>query len=155
MAHLNQRDYRFVYSGAENRHRSPGSEGGLFSVTHTVDHGDEDPVFAATNQIVVSRLSLPRKNIFGHAVVEMRNLYGLHFFTVTTVPRPGAEIISNSSIRRRTPGNPSPRLPEVENPSRMAREISPMPGPVSEAMTEIPWQLTAWTGARVIWPLRA
>ena len=38
----------------------------------------------------------------------------LHFLTVTVVPRPSSERISKSSISRRTPGRPRPRLPDVE-----------------------------------------
>ena len=34
-----------------------------------------------------------------------------HFLTRTRVPAPGAESISNSSMRRRTPGRPRPRVP--------------------------------------------
>src|SRR3989441_3324157 len=39
---------------------------------------------------------------------------------ITVVPLPNSELISNSSMSRRTPGGPSPRLPDVENPSCMA-----------------------------------
>ena len=37
-----------------------------------------------------------------------------HFLTTTTVPRPTMDEISNSSIRRLTPGRPTPSRPEVE-----------------------------------------
>ena len=43
-----------------------------------------------------------------------------HFFTVTMVPRFTPETTSNVSINLRTPGSPSPRLREVEKPSRSA-----------------------------------
>src|SRR4029077_11377909 len=52
-----------------------------------------------------------------------------HFFTITLVPSPGAEEISNSSIKRRTPGSTSPKLPGVKNPSRSPCRMSAIPGP--------------------------
>ena len=70
--------------------------------------------------MAIAGFDLAGKNEVGHAIFDQRHFYCLHFFTATVVPRPGWEVISNSSIRRRTPGNPSPRLPEVEKPSRMA-----------------------------------
>ncbi len=67
-----------------------------------------------------ARLTLAGKSELGNTIFHNRLSYGLHFFTATVVPRPGWEVISNSSIKRRTPGSPSPRLPEVEKPSRSA-----------------------------------
>src|SRR5207245_64376 len=37
-----------------------------------------------------------------------------HFFIVTVVPFPTADVTSKSSIKRRAPGRPRPRPPEVE-----------------------------------------
>src|SRR2546429_6701358 len=71
--------------------------------------------------MLVARLAFAGKNELGHSVFGHGASYGLHFFTTTLVPWPGLESISNSSIRRRTPGSPRPRLPEVEKPSRKAR----------------------------------
>src|SRR5439155_688615 len=62
----------------------------------------------------------------------------IHFRAVTVVPLPNSERISNSSMRRRTPGRPSPRLPEVEKPSSMASATSRIPGPASAARTSTP-----------------
>src|ERR1041384_1935087 len=67
--------------------------------------------------------------------------YRSHFLIVTVVPSP-LETISNSSLRRLVPGNPSPRLRRVEYPSCNAREISGIPGPSSWAMISIPCLLT-------------
>src|SRR5439155_25222796 len=44
-----------------------------------------------------------------------------HFFTVTVVPRPTADSMSNSSVSRLTPGSLRPRPPEVEKPLCSAR----------------------------------
>jgi len=55
--------------------------------------------------------------------LDLRN-WPSHFFTATVVLRPGWEVISNSSIKRRTPGNPRPRLPDVEKPACKAWGIS-------------------------------
>ena len=43
-----------------------------------------------------------------------RTRHSFHFFATTTVPRPTMDEISNSSIRRLTPGRPTPRRPVVE-----------------------------------------
>src|SRR5207249_5239634 len=83
--------------------------------------------------MLVARLAFAGKNELGHSVLGHGASYGLHFFTTTLVPWPGLESISNSSIRRRTPGSPRPRLPEVEKPSRKAWLTLGIPGPVSEA----------------------
>src|SRR5256886_13056638 len=53
----------------------------------------------------------------------------IHLRVVTVVPLPHSELISNSSMIRRTPGRPNPRLLEVENPSRIASVTSRIPGP--------------------------
>src|SRR5260370_9728046 len=96
----------------------------------------------AVDEVVVARLTLARKDEFRNTIFDHRVFYRLsyclHFFTVTVVPRPGWEVISNSSIKRRTPGNPSPRLPEVEKPSCKACLISGIPGPSSLAMAANP-----------------
>src|ERR1700761_8517538 len=61
-----------------------------------------------------------------------------HFTALTTVPTPGSEVTSKSSISRRTPGSPIPRLRLVEYPSCSARPMSAMPGPSSRATIRIP-----------------
>src|SRR5207237_7062504 len=61
-----------------------------------------------------------------------------HRLMVTVVPLRGSEMISNSSISRRTPDRPSPRPPEVEWPPAMARGTSAIPGPSSRATTTTP-----------------
>ena len=50
-----------------------------------------------------------------------------HFVIVTVVPRSTSEVISNSSIRRRDPGSPSPRPPYVVYPTIIACSMSAMP----------------------------
>ena len=120
MTPLYERDNRLVGRVSQKRSRCSGDAGGFFTVPYSVNRRDQNPVAVAAHQVVIARLSLARKDILGDAVFDHRLPYCLHFFTATVVPLPGWEVISNSSINRRTPGNPSPRLPEVEKPSRNA-----------------------------------
>ena len=138
MASFYQRDNRFVGRASEKRSCCLGGIGSFFAVAYAVNRGNQNSVSAAANQVVIAGLSLARKNELGNTIFDHRLSYCLHFFTATIVPRPGWEVISNSSIKRRTPGNPSPRLPEVEKPSRNAWRTSGIPGPSSVAMTEMP-----------------
>src|SRR5262249_4406341 len=85
--------------------------------------------------MVVAAFVLSRESEAGHTIFEGRWIQSFHFLAATVVPLPSVEWISNSSISRRTPGRPSPRLPDVEKPSRMHWEISSMPGPSSAATT--------------------
>src|SRR5439155_9773879 len=61
-----------------------------------------------------------------------------HWMITTVVPRPGPVSMENSSTSRRLPGRPSPRLPAVLNPSRMASSRFAMPGPSSLNTARIP-----------------
>ena len=115
-----QRDNRFVGRASEKRRCRFGSIGSLFAVPYAVNRGNQNSASVAANQVVIARFSLARKNELRDTIFNHRFFYCLHFFTATVVPLPGWEVISNSSIKRRTPGNPSPRLPDVENPSRSA-----------------------------------
>src|SRR5205807_10187694 len=65
-----------------------------------------------------------------------------HRLMVTVVPFRGSEMISNSSISRRTPDRPNPKPPEVEWPPAMARGTSAIPGPSSRATTTTPGPLS-------------
>ena len=120
MASLYERDNWFVCRASDKRGRSLGDAGSFFAVPYPVNRRDQNPAPVAAHQMVIASLSLARKDVFGDAVFDHRLPYCLHFFTATVVPLPGWEVISNSSINRRTPGKPSPRLPEVEKPSRSA-----------------------------------
>src|SRR5919197_6520589 len=64
--------------------------------------------------------------------------HGFHFFTVTVVPRPACETMSNSSVSRLTPGTPNPRPPEVEKPFSKAWATLGISGPSSRATIMIP-----------------
>src|SRR5438034_215834 len=75
-----------------------------------------------------------------------------HFFTVTVVPRPTADSMSNSSVSRLTPGSPRPRPPEVEKPLCSARATLGIPGPPSRATTMIPRRLFRSMPFRTIRP---
>src|SRR5437764_11834593 len=155
MASLYERDNWFVGSASDKRGRSLGDAGGFFTVSYPVNRRDQNSVAVAAHQMMIARFSLAWKDVLGDTIFDHRLSYCLHFFTATVVPLPSWEVISNSSINRRTPGNPSPRLPEVEKPSRRACGMSWIPGPLSDAMIKTPWRLKAWTIFRVISPLRA
>src|SRR6266513_3214173 len=94
--------------GGETRGRR-----GLLPMTDAVD-GRYDR--ATTAVVVVHHLEiagnpLTRCNTAGDSELQRQ---GSHLVTVTVVPRPAPEAMSNSSMRRRTPGNPRPRPPELE-----------------------------------------
>src|SRR5882762_6192800 len=122
---------------------------GLLAVTDAVDGRYER---ATTAAIVVHHLKvagdpLTRCNTAGHSELQGQ---GSHFVIVTVVPLPALEAMSNSSIRRLTPGNPRPRPPELEYPSRSARVTSAIPGPESLATIVRPVvPLGPWTGFSV------
>src|SRR5690625_1180334 len=65
--------------------------------------------------------------------------YLKYFVAVTFDPLLLSDFISNSSIRRFTPGSPAPRPPEVEYPSSITLLTSSIPGPVSIAMIQMPF----------------
>src|SRR5437762_607968 len=71
---------------------------------------------ATTAVIVVHHLEVPGNPLTGCNTAGDSELQhqGNHFVTVTVVPLPALETMSNSSMRRRTPGNPRPRPPELE-----------------------------------------
>src|SRR5712692_1899953 len=138
VASFHERDNWFAVRASQKRGGYLRGIGSFFAVPYAVNRCNQNSVSVAANQVVIARLSLTRKSELGNTIFDHRLSYCLHFFTATTVPRPGWEVISNSSIKRRTPGNPSPRLPEVEKPSRNAWRTSGIPGPSSVAMTEMP-----------------
>jgi hypothetical protein len=120
VASFYERDNRFVGRAFEKRSRCLGGTGGFFAVPYAVDSCNQNSISVAANQVVIAGLALARQNELGKTILDHRLSYCLHFFTATVVPLPSWEVISNSSIKRRTPGSPSPRLPEVEKPSRSA-----------------------------------
>ena len=87
---------------------------GLLAVTDAVDGRYERATTAALvmHHLEVAGDPLTRRNTAGHS--ELQGHQGSHFVIVTVVPLPAPEAMSNSSIRRLTPGNPSPRPPELE-----------------------------------------
>src|SRR5882762_2688916 len=155
VAAFQQRDDRFLRPCFENGNSRLCGAGSFFAMSNSIDRRDQDSALVAANQVLIARFTLTREHELRHPILHQRYVYCLHFFTVTVVPRPGSEAISNSSIKRRTPGNPSPRLPEVEKPSRSAWRISRIPGPSSLAITAIPCRFKPFTIFKVIWPLRA
>src|SRR5205085_1054338 len=155
MTSRHQRDNRFADSIPQPGNCFPGRAGSLCSVSDSVYRGDEKRGVVAAHQVLIARFAFASKHELRYSIFGHGALYGLHFFTITFVPWPGLEKISNSSINRRTPGSPSPRLPEVEKPSRKACPTSRMPGPLSEAVTAIPTRLLPCTSFTTISPLRA
>src|SRR5258708_35676441 len=99
---------------------------------YTVNRRNQNSRSVAANQVVIARLALSGKNELCYTILDHRVFYCLHLFPATVVPRLGWDVISNSSIKRRTPGNPSPRIPEVEKPSRMAARTARRPRPTAE-----------------------
>ena len=83
-------------------------------MANAINGGDQDAVMVAAEESLVARSWFAWNNELGDTAINPGANYGFHFFTATVVPRPGTEVISNSSIKRRTPGRPMPRLPEVE-----------------------------------------
>src|ERR1700675_3443670 len=120
VAAFHQRNDGLFRARFENGHGRLRGVGSFFTVPNSVYRRDQDSMSPATNQMAIARFALARENRLGHAVFHQWQIYNFHFFTVTIVPRPGSEAISKSSIKRRTPGRPRPRLPDVEKPSRMA-----------------------------------
>jgi len=120
VALLHERDDWFVDTSLENGSCPFRSVGSFLAVADAVNGSNEHSVLVEADKVVIARLTLAGKSELGNTIFHNRLSYGLHFFTATVVPRPGWEVISNSSIKRRTPGSPSPRLPEVEKPSRSA-----------------------------------
>src|SRR6266481_5880180 len=124
VASLYERDNRLVGRASEKGGCCSGGIGRCVTVPYAVNGRYQNSVSVAADQVLVTRFALARKNEFGNAIFDHRLSYCFHFFTATVVPRPGWEVISNSSIKRRTPGSPSPRLPEVEKPSRVENPSS-------------------------------
>src|SRR5580658_2817995 len=120
MAPLYQRNDRFFRIPFENGYRRLCRVCSFFAMPNSVHRRDQDPISPTANQVAIARFTLARESKLRHAILHQRHIYCFHFFTVTIVPPPGSETISNSSIKRRTPGSPRPRLPDVEKPSRMA-----------------------------------
>src|SRR5258708_39961823 len=97
-----------------------------------VDDREEQAIRQILHHMNIARLAVSFDGGNGDSKLHEAHFSGRscrHFFTITLVPWPGAEEISNSSINRRTPGRPRPKLPEVEKPSRSACRMSAMPGP--------------------------
>src|SRR5437867_5462463 len=127
----------------------------FLSVPQPVDHRGQPALWERPDHVTVPRRALPGERSRGHAPFDDSGDQRFHFLAVTVVPFPGRESISISSMSRRTPGRPSPRLPDVENPSRIARSTSSMPGPASRATTTIPSGLWSFAGETAISPLVA
>ena len=75
------------------------------------------PVRAVAEQLhqaLIARFPVPVEGPLGDVPVEHRSRHRFHFFTVTVVPLPASDTISNSSMSRLTPGRPTPRRPDVE-----------------------------------------
>src|SRR5258706_5814726 len=125
--------------------------GGAVSVPDAINRRDQRQILAVLHDVGVARLSLA-VNASHHESILHQGYFSLrtcrHLVTVTVVPWPGPVTITNSSIKRRTPGKPKPKLPEVEKPSRSACRASAIPGPSSEAtiiMPRLPFCATAFT----------
>src|SRR2546422_6983239 len=111
---------------------------GLGAVPQAIDDGDEHAVRRPHREVAVAGLGLAGPRPLGDGPLDRTGPHRFHRRTVTVVPLPKSEMISNSSISRRVPGRPRPRPPEVEYPSCMASVTSGIPGPSSTATTSTP-----------------
>jgi len=86
-----------------------------------VDYRDQHPAGKRRHQMRVARNRFAgqrpgRDRPFDFEAIHFhaRSAQARHFLMLTIVPWPGREVISNSSIKRRAPGSPIPRLLPVE-----------------------------------------
>jgi len=120
VAALYQRNGRFSRIRPENGNCRLRGLCSFFTMPNSVHRRDQDSISPTANQVAITRFTLAGENKLRHPILHQGHVYCFHFFTVTIVPRSISETISNSSIKRRTPGSPRPRLPDVEKPSLMA-----------------------------------
>src|ERR1700752_5511052 len=106
-----QRNYRFPGLGSQNKFRSSSRHRSLRAVPEAVNNRKENAAGKGLDHITIPRLRLPVERKSGHSPIERHLAQGFHFFATTVVPFPRSEAISNSSISRRTPGRPRPKLP--------------------------------------------
>src|SRR5947209_20335037 len=103
---------------SDRRDSNPRGLSGLLAVSESVDHGDQGAVWTVLYEVQVSGYVLSRKRSSGYCPIDQGSWAGIHdpptrsshFFSLTVVPSPTRESISNSSIRRLAPGRPMPRL---------------------------------------------
>src|SRR3979490_2731772 len=119
-----QRNHRFLGLRPENRLGRAGSQGSFIAVSKAINDPKKNPARKELDHRPIARLRLSLERKRGPPPIKHHWTYSFHFFTVTVVPFPCSETISKSSINLRTPGKPSPKLPEVENPSRIASRLS-------------------------------
>ena len=86
---------------------------GLLAVTDTVDdrYQRTPATVIVVHHLEVAGDPLTRRNTAGDSELQGQ---GSHLVIVTVVPLPALEAMSNSSMRRLTPGSPRPRPPELE-----------------------------------------
>ena len=91
------------------------------SVTQPVDHGHQHAaVPGPRHEVLIARLASERaawRRSTRRGAASSPPRHRPHFLTLTTVPLPTVDEISNSSMSRFTPGNPTPMRPDVEYPS--------------------------------------
>src|SRR5437870_3526716 len=130
MASPEQCHDRFVGIPFEQLDHLRGRRGSLLAMSNPIHGGHQRAVATALNQWTVARVALSRRGLTPHTPLEQVKP-AVHFFTVTVVPIPTSDTISNSSIRRLAPGSPRPRLPEVPS---IPRECA-CPAPSSQPGT--------------------
>ncbi len=117
MASLHEVDHRGLPLRLEDLGRRPGRRGRLVAVAEAVQGTDQDAAGEGEHEAQVARLRLPGQGLAGHAPLQKRVprfVQVIHLRAVTLVPLPTMEAISKSSMRRLTPGRPSPRPLPVE-----------------------------------------
>src|SRR5437667_15094 len=122
MAELEKRDYSLAIVAFDAGHSHTGGCGGIHPVAESICHCEKYTAGRRFHHIAVTVFAGPVFVFAGegpgpHAELDKRNrnlsifrrhTQATHFFIVTVVPFPTVEATSNSSIRRREPGNPSP-----------------------------------------------
>src|SRR5439155_24195566 len=99
---------------AERGDRDRRSGRGGLAVPQAIHRRHQDAPRKILYQVEVPRLGLSRDGLRRGPELDRRRAHWIHFLAVTIVPFRGSETITNSSISRRTPGRPSPRLRDVE-----------------------------------------
>src|SRR5690348_8626540 len=115
MALLDQRNHGILPEFLHHRGCDLGRKSGLLAMAQAVDRCEEESTRCFNYHVLVTSFLLALQSGSGNPPLNRRGFYLLtHFRTVTCVPQPNLESISNSSIKRLTPDSPKPRLREVE-----------------------------------------
>lgn len=111
MAAPDERDGRVLRALGDGRARYGRRGRRLIAVPDPVDDPDDRTAIVGLHDLEIARVPMAGRDEPRHGASQAQVR---HLVTVTVVPAPTVEAISNSSIRRLTPGSPSPNPPELE-----------------------------------------